>query len=51
MGTGTSTLWDGSQCTNTSGAACADFSYTGTGYNGAFGESRVAIRAAIVGCP
>ena len=40
IGTGTSTLWDGSQCTNTSGAACADFSYTGTGYNGAFGESK-----------
>ena len=38
IGTGTGTLWDGTQCMNSAGAACNDFSNGGNGYVGPLGE-------------
>ncbi len=41
IGTGTSTRWDGSQCTiaGNSGAECVDFANATAGFNGPYGES------------
>ena len=40
IGTGTGTVWDGSACTNGSGADCLDFTNGTTSWGALYGESK-----------